>query len=401
LLSVVALAVIAITSTAFGAHAVPAAASDTPCSFVPALTCQSTDPTVTLNIDYAGNTSGCTFVWGVEWGDGDTSPNLVVSSPPDGYVRLAQHTYATPGTYGITVLAGVTDGSCTDNDFAVQFTLLPPSPAPTPIPTPPPSSPATSPAAPVATVYSTYAGYTEVAGGNGAFGLVRATWIVPGISALYCLAHPGSFPRVSPWVGLLGTDSSIRQRAAWLPQIGTISYCNNGFPGSHYVAFWEMETSVRNGGAKGYGSHEQTIRSMTIRPGDRVTGEVEFERTPGTDLTYKLQLVDSTRTKPGSPDGFSITVTTTGPVAPRDIMAQGGAVVEGDCSSGLVPFTSVPFTNVQVQRRGTPAPAGVNLAKWTMVGTDHATLAQAGPESGFPGMMKYTVTYKTNGLPVC
>jgi hypothetical protein len=197
---------------------------------------------------------------------------------------------------------------------------------------------------------------------------------------------------------LLGTESSIQKRAAWLPQIGTISYCNNGFPGSHYVAFWEMETFVRNGGAKGYGSHEQTVRSMTIGPGDTVTGEVEFERMSGADLTYKLQLVDSTRTRPGSPDEFSITVTTTEPVALRNIMAQGGAVVEGDCSSGLVPFTSVPFTNVQIQRHGT---AGVNLTRWTMVGTDHATLAQAGPQSGFPGQAKYTVTYKATGVPAC
>jgi hypothetical protein len=149
LLLVVALTVLAAVSSAPSAQATAAgtgaaashglAASGSPCSFIPAQTCQSTDPSVTLNIDYAGNTSGCTFTWGVEWGDGATSPNLVVTNPPDGYVLLAQHTYTAPGTYAITVLAGEVDGSCTSNDFAVQFTLLPPPP--TPAPAPPPSSP--------------------------------------------------------------------------------------------------------------------------------------------------------------------------------------------------------------------------------------------------------------------
>jgi hypothetical protein len=132
-----------------------------------------------------------------------------------------------------------------------------------------------------------------------------------------------------------------------------------------------------------------------------MNGDVEFEGTSGSDLAYNLQLIDTTRTKPGSPDQFSIKVTTTMPVAFSNIMAQGGAVVEGDCTYGLAQFSSVPFTNVQAVNWGTPPPAGVNLNKWTMIGTNKATLAQAGPLFGFPGMMNYTITYKTSGLPTC
>ena len=79
LLAIVALAVVAVmcsVSTAYAASAGapggagigPAAASrsmaasGTPCSFVPALTCESTDPAVALNIYYYGDTSACTFV---------------------------------------------------------------------------------------------------------------------------------------------------------------------------------------------------------------------------------------------------------------------------------------------------------------------------------------------------
>jgi hypothetical protein len=69
----------------------------------------------------------------------------------------------------------------------------------------------------------TYAGYTLLAGGNGAFRIAEATWVVPSIPVLYCLAHPGAYPRVAPWVGLWGTNDSIDKGTAWLPQIGTFS----------------------------------------------------------------------------------------------------------------------------------------------------------------------------------
>lgn len=245
-----------------------------------------------------------------------------------------------------------------------------------------------------------YAGYTLLAGGSGAFRLAEATWVVPSIPVLYCLAHPGAYPRVAPWVGLWGTNDSINKGTAWLPQIGTVSRCNSGFPGPHYLAFWEMFTGVKGGGAKGYGAGPQIIRSMTIKAGDTMNGGVEYEGTLGSDLVYKFQLIDVTRTKPGAPDEFSKTVTTTKPVKFRDIMAQGGAVVEPECNHGLAKFTTVPFSDVQLDWLNV-SPTGVSLQKWTMIGSDGSTLAQPGSVSGFPGSLHYTVTYKRSGPTAC
>ncbi len=110
------------------------AASGTPCSFVPALTCQSTDPTIALNIDYYGEQSGCTYAWNVDWGDGNSSA-FTVAEPAVGYVFLANHTYKTAKAYTISVAGQVTSGTCVANPFTAQFTLLTPSPPPALAPT--------------------------------------------------------------------------------------------------------------------------------------------------------------------------------------------------------------------------------------------------------------------------
>lgn len=138
LLIVVALAVVAALGTGPQSHAAsfgsaggtsttarhaPAASISTPCTFVPAQTCQSTDHTVALNIKYYGNQSGCTYVWSVYWGDGNSDKDLTITDPRDGDVFLKNHTYAAAGnTYTISV-AG-TSGTCTANPFSVQFTFV-------------------------------------------------------------------------------------------------------------------------------------------------------------------------------------------------------------------------------------------------------------------------------------
>jgi hypothetical protein len=257
--------------------------------------------------------------------------------------------------------------------------------------------------------FEAYAGYSAVAGGKGTFGLVEATWVVPSISLPSCADLSNArinAPRAAAWVGLWGTNDSINNLTAWLPQIGTVSSCNVGPNGPNlgrnYFAFWEMFTSVSGGGAKNFGSGRQVIKSMTVKPGDKMTGAVEYAGKSGSDLAFRLTLFDVTRTKPGSPDQFTITVTTTKPVDFGNIMQQGGAVVEGDCKYGLAKFTSVPFTDVQaVPWNGSPTPAGMSLSRWTMAGTKGKTLAQAGPLYGFPGLMNYTVSYASSGLPKC
>ena len=80
-----------------------------------------------LNIDYYGDTSGCTFVWNVSWGDGKSSQNIIVTDPPDGYRLLSQHTFpAIADVYTIAVTGQVTAGSCAESDFSVTFTLTNP-----------------------------------------------------------------------------------------------------------------------------------------------------------------------------------------------------------------------------------------------------------------------------------
>jgi hypothetical protein len=128
LLLVIALAVTAALSGGTAAHAATAAASSAPCTFGPATSCQSTDATVTANIQYS-DASACTFNWHVAWGDGSVS-DVTVADPVNGYVPLGQHKYATTGTYDLSATGQVAAGDCTTKPFTGYFTLLKPTPAP-------------------------------------------------------------------------------------------------------------------------------------------------------------------------------------------------------------------------------------------------------------------------------
>lgn len=113
------------------------AASDAPCNFQGDQTCQSTDPAVTVSTYQTGDTSSCTFVWNIDWGDGQSTTDLVVTGPPSGWAVLASHTYAATGTYTISLTGEVADGVCTLTPFSRTFTLLAsPPPAPPPAPSP-------------------------------------------------------------------------------------------------------------------------------------------------------------------------------------------------------------------------------------------------------------------------
>jgi hypothetical protein len=227
LLLVVALAVIAamcIVSTAHaaspsaGAGGIRAGASHatvssgTPCSFVPALRCQSTDPTVALNIYYYGDTSACTFVWDVSWGDGKSSANLTVTDPADGYVFLTNHTYAKEGAYTIAVTGQVTAGDCVASGFTAHFTWLT-------APTPPPA------------VNTTWSGY----GGSGSVkGVGVAVWHVPSLSCGGQGFNPlAPHPAAAQWIGLGGTGGNHD-----LEQVGILSQCVIGIQFNTLV--WEI-----------------------------------------------------------------------------------------------------------------------------------------------------------------
>lgn len=122
LLLAAALAVAAaVLSGGTAAHAATTAASSAPCTFGPATSCQSTDATVTVNIDYS-DASGCTFTWHVAWGDGTVS-DVVVTDPLDGYRLLGLHTYVSTGKHTISATPQVTAGNCTASPGRYYFTL--------------------------------------------------------------------------------------------------------------------------------------------------------------------------------------------------------------------------------------------------------------------------------------
>jgi hypothetical protein len=123
LLLAAALAVAAALSGGTAAHAATAAASSTPCTFGPATSCESTDPTVTVNLHNSG-ASACTFTWHVGWGDGKVS-DVVITDPPDGYGLLGLHTYVKTGAYTISATGQVTSGGagCTVTNGDFFFTL--------------------------------------------------------------------------------------------------------------------------------------------------------------------------------------------------------------------------------------------------------------------------------------
>jgi hypothetical protein len=135
---------VAVIATGYTTHAAPST-SDTPCSInYQSTTCQSTDPTVTVNNYFSGDETGCSYVSAVTWGDGQSTTNVLYDDPGDGYDLLGNHTYAAAGTYTISVTLELTAGDCSANGFTALFTLLAPAPAPSPTPTasspPPPTS---------------------------------------------------------------------------------------------------------------------------------------------------------------------------------------------------------------------------------------------------------------------
>ncbi|HEU5386243.1 MAG TPA: G1 family glutamic endopeptidase [Streptosporangiaceae bacterium] len=221
-----------------------------------------------------------------------------------------------------------------------------------------------------------FSGYSACARGNGLLTIVQATWIVPKVS---CPALV-NYPRAAVWVGLWGSMPSVANGTAWLPQIGTASQCNrdingNPVPGTFYFPVWEMETFI-----KGQGNTPQGITSMTINPGDKMVGSVEYEGPDKSNFQHFSLVLDDVTVnakKPGS-DEVTIRTATTEPVKDLStILQQGGAVVEGATSlktklgnvwaNGLAQFkTPIPLTHVQVGSAfaGSRSPASVGYVEW-------------------------------------
>lgn len=118
-------------SAAAGAPGAPAVAqagpSTAPCRFATGTVCQSTDPTVRTYAVFSLDSSGCTYKIALIWGDGSKQSTVTITSPADGTVFLAAHTYpyqARSHRYLIQVNGTVTAGNCSFVSFQLDFTLL-------------------------------------------------------------------------------------------------------------------------------------------------------------------------------------------------------------------------------------------------------------------------------------
>jgi hypothetical protein len=75
--------------------------------------CRSSDPTVVLETENVGDTSGCTFSDQISWGDGSPLQTVQYQGADNVPEVVANHTYEQPGAYGITANPTVVDGACT------------------------------------------------------------------------------------------------------------------------------------------------------------------------------------------------------------------------------------------------------------------------------------------------
>ena len=121
---VILVAAVAVAATGGGS---PSGAAGAGCTFVVdhTVTCSSTNPKVAVDGFFVGNTSACTFVRDITWGDGTSSDNVdIPGSPTPGAHYEDSHTYSAPGTYSI-YFGGHAEGGCTISTPTYHFTLLP------------------------------------------------------------------------------------------------------------------------------------------------------------------------------------------------------------------------------------------------------------------------------------
>jgi hypothetical protein len=104
----------------------PSVAVESTCSFVVggAAICDSKNPQVKVYVDFSDDTSGCTFVRDIDWGDGTSSENIVIQGGPAGPKFVDRHTYSAPGSYTIFLGGKVTQGNCIIRTPTFRFEFL-------------------------------------------------------------------------------------------------------------------------------------------------------------------------------------------------------------------------------------------------------------------------------------
>jgi hypothetical protein len=286
-------------------YATTATSSSTPCDFTLSLkTCKSTDPTVSYTSNATGDTSHCTFVFNITWGDGG-STTKTETDPTDGHHLIGDHKYAAPGVYTIKVKVKTTAGTCTATSSVHTFTL-------------PPATP--SKCGNGQCIWSGW-GTSVVQDYTG----ITGDFKVPTVK--------GKKGIVGIWLGL-GGDSTCPDP---LEQIGISAEIVKGK--AVYRAWWENISTCQN-----LKSDQPHYFKQAIKPGDSIHAAVTYSSPPtGTNGTFWLYLKDVTR-------GWSEKVPVS---APEKSGSESGrqsaeAIVE-DFERGPLPdFGTVGLRNIRI-----------------------------------------------------
>jgi hypothetical protein len=246
-----------------------------------------------------------------------------------------------------------------------------------------------------------YAGWS-VHPSNSPAHTVSSQWVVP---AVKCDAPTGSRPwkrsRVAPWVGLWGRG--IDPATTWLPQIGTVSQCQNGM--TYYKAFAQFFHISKSGG---YITPGPSLLPFDVEPGDTVTAVVLYQgRQPDNKLKFYTAISDPSATARGQTGYWEKEWLTDPSVQEVNAAWQGGCIVEsqpdGEVENffkkkepfgGLAKFTTPLQLSCTVNSKGLDTYSGFSsVFRWDMLpnGRKGGKLAETGlpdPEG------KFSVTWK-------
>ncbi len=215
-----------------------------------------------------------------------------------------------------------------------------------------------------------WSGYAVLAS-SGSVTFVTGTWKVPTVTG------PSTGGYAASWVGIDGDGSNT------VEQLGTESDFINGH--ATYYAWYEM-----------YPQASKNITTMTVAPGDSITGTVSWSSAGPKGGTYTLSLTDTSR----AGDSFSIAI-------PSNKTLQRSSaewVVEAPSQGGILPLASYgseTFSGAQVGLNGGAATAVDHAAGTTI---DEITMAN-GQAQSVPGSLSdtgttssaFTLTYQGPG----
>ena len=215
--------------------------------------------------------------------------------------------------------------------------------------------------APISNVSSNWSGYAVTASANSVSN-VAGTWTVPSVST-----KTNGYSSI--WVGIDGYSSST------VEQIGTDSDVVNGK--ATYYAWYEM-----------YPSASMTINSMTVKPGDSITGSVSYDAT-GKD--FVLTIADTTESE-----------TFTKTLAVKNAARSSAEwIVEAPSSGyGILPlanFGTATFTDAYATVNGTTGPIdswqsyAINMASRSTTEASTSALTDSATATGMAS--GFTVTY--------